>query len=375
MKVYPVPNRNRPVRIVASLSFVRLALASLALSVTVGCSLDQSQAPTPDQEVPSFTREGTGKAFTWRKLAGPPTDAPIGLSFSAHAPGSRYVYAASMPDYGSGRLFRFDLRTDRWEEVATTKWPIGKFRRLILDPINERLITYWDGLGQAYTVSVRGGAWVPLGNSGNSEEYYEGYAFWNPFSRSVNHFAGYGFFTFKNTLWELTATGSWSALLTNGAGPDPRFGTRALAVDKLRNMAYIGEQARGAAGNSDDLWQLDLTTRTWKQLVPVNASTFRRVGSGLASVSPLANELVRFGGRGLTPGSPFSAPELLVFDLARNAEDFVVVRTSGTPPEPREGPGVFFDQPRRRVIVVSGFGANGYLDDVWAVDYPRSPIE
>ena len=372
-KVRDVPNRNTPVRIASRPSFVRLALASLALAVTVGCNVDQSLAPSADQEKPSLIREGQAKPFTWRKLAGPPAATP-GLASTAHAPGSRYVYAAFMPDYGVGRLFRFDLETDRWEEVATTNWPIGKYRRLILDPVNQRLITYWDGLGQAYAVSVRGGAWLPIGNSGNSEEYYEGYSFWNPLSRSVNHFAGYGFFTFKSTLWELTSTGSWSALPTSGTGPAPRFGTRALAVDKLRNQAYIGEQVRGAAGNSDDLWQLDLATRTWKELIPLNASVFRRVGSGLTSVSPLANQLVRFGGHELTPGDPFSAPDLLVFDLARNAEDFVVVRTSGTPPEPRVGPGVFFDHPRRRVVVVSGFGANGWLDDVWAVDYPRSPI-
>lgn len=344
-------------------------LAAAALMVLAGCGPDATTPSVPTTFSPEMST-AAGNAFSWRKLAGPPTGTIVNLSYSAHVPRSRYIYAGFFPDYGVGRLFRFDLETDRWAEISTSGWPSGKYRHFVIDEINGRLVTFWDGLGQAWAVGLEGGAWFPVGAAGEGQEYYEGYAFWNPVSKAVSRFAGYGFFTFKNTLWELGTNGSWNLIPTAAPKPSPRFGSRAQTVDRAKLRAYFAEESRGAAGLSDDLWELDLTTLQWRNLIPLDASPFRRIGSGLTSLAPMSSDLLRFGGQEAVFGSSVHYNDVLLY--RPGATDYVRVATTGTPPEPRRHPGVFFDWARQRVVVIGGAGPGGSFDDVWELRLPRS---
>ena len=339
--------------------------AALGLATLAGCGREIGSGPVAAAKRPvALIGRRTGP-LTWKKLAGSPTGGYVGLSFSAHAQGERYIYAGAMPDDAPGRLFRFDLDRNRWEEIPTTSWPIGKYRHFVLDRLKNRLIVHWDGLGQAYAVSTRGGAWHPVGSSANSEEYYEAYLFWNPRTQAMNVFGGYGSSTMKNTLWEHGPSGEWHPVATRGPAPSPRLGGRAIAVDEVWGKVYLGEESGG-----DDLWELDLGTRTWRQLLGLNQSAHRRHGSGMTVTYPLAHELLRFGGKDVAMTDPPSFRDVLVYDL-RKKGDWVQLETRGTPPEPRVSPGVFFDSRHGRVIVLGGIGVNGYFDDVWELSYPN----
>ncbi|MGE0552570.1 MAG: hypothetical protein AB7R55_03985 [Gemmatimonadales bacterium] len=349
----------------------KLAQRAAALAVAIllaGCSQDSLTEPESGTTPPLADFERGGDPYRWTKLA----DAPEaladlggpGIGYSAYSEGSRYVYAMAGTDYIEGQLYRFDLKADRWERLRAEAWPIGKYRKLLHDPINRRLITYWDGLGQIYWIPETGGAWRALGSQPNSDSYYEAYPFWNPVEQRPFVFAGYGFGTFKNLLWRGLGDG-WLVVPTQGTAPDVRFGGRSVAVDVAHGRVFFAEQRRGAAGNSDDLWQLSLEAYAWTNLIPLATGAHQRVSSGLGYISRF-DQLLRVGGH--DPSDPTVVyTDVLAYDLERPGSDYFVVPTAGTPPPARTEPGVFYDPARRRVIVVSGSCCN----DVWALSYPR----
>ena len=301
---------------------------------------------------------------------------PIGLNAYTLAPALGVVFAANMEDYTGGSLWKLDLTTDTWSQLPAASWPIGKFRRLIYDPTTHQILTFWDGLGQVYSIPETGGAWAPQGSTGNSDLYYEGYAFFDPLSSRLAVFAGYGFGTWKNLLWEWSlASNSWLDVTPGGTSPEPRFGsgTSGVAVDATGNRVFLGQRSHGGApGNYDDLWRLDLTTNTWTNLIAPSTGPDARIGSGLAYSGQSAT-LYRFGGCGLTiagPGCPDFHSDFLMAKPDITPVTWVEMPQFGPTPPARMVPGLFVDVPRNRVVLVSGLSATRWEDDVWAYYLP-----
>jgi hypothetical protein len=305
----------------------------------------------------------------WTQLQPPGGGPPSRDLYSVHAPDLHAVFVGTMSDYQQGVLWRLNLATDTWAQVPAGNWPIGKYRQLVYDSPNRRLMTYWDGRGQVYAISVDGGSWYPVGTSSNSDEYYEAFTFFNPVSQRLTVFAGYGFSTFKNLLWEWNASSNtWVSLTQSAQRPEPRFGIRpsAVAIDTARQIAYLGQRSLGAGvGNHDDLWSLDLTTRTWTNVIPASVTPEARLASAFA-LEHQQNRLFRFGGVSLY-GLQVSE-DFVVAQLGTATTGWTPVMTAGASPAPRYHAGMFYDQPRSRLILVGGRGANGWLSDVWTFD-------
>ena len=286
---------------------------------------------------------------------------PTDMSIWAQAPELQAVFAARLVDYSTGTLWRFDLATDTWTQLPATNWPNGKYRKLIYDGPRHRLLTYWDGIGQVYTLPEPGGAWTAEGSSGNSDEYYEGYGFLNPVTGRLAVFAGYGFGTWKNLFWEWDGTGNqWLNLPLAGAVPDPRFG-QAVAVDPDAKRAFLGQRSLGAAaGNYDDLWVVNLQTYAFTNLIGPNTGPDARIGSAMAYAGT-THTLYRFGGLTLYGFQPTA--DFVSAKPDAGSVSWAPMPTSAVAPGPRSGGGLVFDARRNRLVLISG--------DLWFYNLPN----
>ncbi|HEY3288168.1 MAG TPA: Ig-like domain-containing protein [Gemmatimonadaceae bacterium] len=328
----------------------------------------------PGQAIMTVTSEGVSATATvtvpalWRLLASR-SAVPAAITASAYSAASDAIFAAEMPDGAVGSLWRFDLGTQRWTRLTANGWPMGKYRKLIYDAARHRLLTYWDGLGQVYSIPETGGTWTAEGATGNSDQYYEGYAFMNPVSGRLSLFAGYGWGSFRNTLWEWNGSNAWLAITTSGAVPEPRFGAQTnVVVDAAGARAFLTQRWLGATeGMYDDLWVLNLRTYAFRNLIPPNTGSDARGGSGMA-YDPVSGTLYRYGGMTLHGFVTTS-------DFVRSRPDDASVRwqampTAATSPGPRYLPGLHYDVLRRRLILVSGLTGSGWGSDVWAYPAP-----
>lgn len=304
----------------------------------------------------------------WRLLAS--TDAGRrGLSGIAHDVQGQAVFAAAMPDFASGSLWRFDLATDTWRQLRADAWPIGKYRKLVHDPVNRRLLTFWDGIGRVYAIPDTGGAWSSIGGDPNRETHYEGFAFWDPVAERLTHFAGYGWFAFRDELTQFDAsTGAWVVRSQSAARPAPTFGfPNVTTLDAARGRIFLGGRWRGATGGEhDDLWALELATGAWTNIVPASTGADSRVGSGFAFEAGTAT-LYRFGGIAMG-GAAYDAT-LRRLGVDAPAPTWETIVPSGSAPSPRYMPALIHDAPRHRLVLVSGVNA-GWIDDVWAYHLP-----
>ncbi len=337
----------------------------LTAALTVACSSDQVTSS-------SFARSdfnvGTAAAPAhWNQLASSGAG-PVGIVSSVYSPEGDAIIAGNMPDYGQGALWRFDLKTNQWSQIPAMNWPYGKYRNIVYDPTRRQIFTYWNGLGQVYGIPEAGGTWTPQGSATNSDEYYEGYAFFNPVSKRLTQFAGYGFFTFKDLLWEWNGT-SWNSLAQGSPRPEGRFGGP-VALDVNGAHAFIAGRSRGACcgGNYDDLWSLNLRTNTWTSLIGPFTDSTARLGTALVWV-PRSKQLYRFGG--CTPLNDFGTCTVFRDELSVAVPGAPQVRWERLPagsiaPSGRFLAGLHFDLHRNRLLLVSGFANGSWQDDVWA---------
>ncbi|MBL8984076.1 MAG: hypothetical protein JNL26_17960, partial [Gemmatimonadetes bacterium] len=279
-----------------------------------------------------------------------------------------------LPDFASGELWRFSLRTHRWKRLRADNWPQGKYRRLIHDPSRNLLRTYWDGGGQVYTIPDTGGTWSPEGGAANNDTHYEAYAFMNPLTSQLMLFGGYGFSTFRDDLqaWDGTA---WALVGQSAARPEARFGTGtgSVAVDAAGGRAFMGQRHQGIQpGNYDDLWMLRLSDYVWTNLIPATTDSTARLLSAMA-YAPHSRRLYRFGGclPINDPGfcSSYSG-ETRIANPAAARVRWETLRDGARSPSPRALAGLFFDPVRLRLVLVSGHGADGWQDDVWVRTLP-----
>lgn len=303
------------------------------------------------------------------QLVAPRGAVPAYLTASAYAAGSDAIFAAEMPDFGTGSLWRFDLATHAWTRLTASGWPIGKYRKLIYDSARRRLVTYWDGLGQVFSIPEAGGTWTPDGASGNSDQYYEAYAFHNPVSNRLSVFGGYGLGTFKNTLWEWNGSNAWIPTAVSGPVPLPRFGAQSnVVVDETSSRAFFTQRWLGETpGMGDDLWVLDLRSYVFRNLILHYTGPDARGGSGMA-YDLRTRTLYRYGGmtlHGLTVTSDFVRATPDAASVSWSA-----MPTSASSPGVRYQPGLHYDQARRRLLLVSGFDGATWVGDVWTYQLP-----
>jgi hypothetical protein len=313
---------------------------------------------------------------TWTTLVSK-ADAPgAPIFWCTNAPTDNALYAIlGNGDYQPFTLWKFDLATDTWSQISTTNYPIGKYRQIVHDAVNHRILTFWDGRGQAYAVNESGGSWALVGSTGNSDEYYGSASFWNPVTGKLTAFDGYGFFAWKNTLASFDATTSaWSLETQSSVKPSPRFAATS-AVDESGNAFFINSGEGYPTGSQfdgkyvyNDLWKLDLTTNTWTQVIAHDGNPSPTIGAGMDYV-PSKNAVYRFGGSH-GAGDPNYLADLQVADLDEADPAWAGATALGSAPTPRNSPMVFYDSPRERLLVVAGYLLSGGVKlDVYSLRF------
>lgn len=322
--------------------------------------------------LPSATPCREGAVLAWNLLGAASTSGGAAVQ-SVISLQSNAIFTSDGPDYGPGRVWRIDLASNQPTELPSLGYPYGKYRQLVHDPVRATLISYWDGLGQAFEMPDVGGTWTPVGSSsGNSEEYYEAAAFWNPATQAVNVWGGYGFGSFKNTLWSLDATsGAWSLLPASGSLPWGRI-QPSSTVDATGQRLFItggegsssGQQSAPDQQRLSDLWSLDLVSMQWTNLIPVGQGA--AAYQGPIAYVPGEDAIYRFG------GSTNGALTNQLFRVALNSPSpaFIPATVYGTLPAPRTSFGLHYDAPRHRLVLVSGNNGAGYLNDLWELRLP-----
>ena len=355
------------------LRWKRLAGLAAGSALAAACAGDTGARVLSTEVASAELDVAPASASDWRQLASRGSGPTI-VNASAYVARLEAVVAAFMPDYGAGELWGFSLKTNRWRRLRADQWPQGKYRRLVHDPARRRLMTYWDGLGQVYSIPDTGGTWSPDGAAGNQDHYYEAYSFFNPLTQRLNVFGGYGLFTFKDQWWEWDGT-NWSEPPSSVTRPEPRFGngTSSVAVDSSRMRAYLGQRSLGTApGNHDDLWGIDLRTGNWRKLIPATTDSTARIMSALA-FDTRTGRLYRFGGCApITDPGLCSAPsnDLRVALPSSASVSWKFVPETGPGPSARYLSGLYVDAARRRLILVSGHGVDGWQDDIWVRHLP-----
>jgi hypothetical protein len=321
------------------------------------------------QPAPSNVSCREGALLSWQSLG---ASSIGGAAFhSTYAEPLHAIFVSNGPDYGPGHVWRIDLTNDQLTELPSLNYPFGKYRQLVFDEANNRLVTYWDGLGQAYSLPVAGGSWAPVGTSGNSDAYYEGAAFWNPVDGRVSFWGGYGLGRFRDTFWSLDpTTGSWSSVAPAGLAPWPRI-VPLVAVDRSANRLFLtsGEGSSNGAQFDPtqqflgDLWSLDLATHQWTNIIPVGAPP---VYGGPIAYVPAERALYRFGGY----SGGVLTDALFRVDLSASTPTFEPITVYGARPFPRYGNGFYYDAQKARLVLVSGNDGVGYLNDLWQLQLP-----
>ncbi len=245
----------------------------------------------------------SGIAQTWDLLI-PPNDYDVSrLNFSNTAFDQKSSTFYSVYKTGSiSTVQSFNLSSNTVSIIPTTNQPPVDLFTFTYDYTNKRLIANRAGRENLYAVSINGGAWTQIGTGSNDAESYGGQFFWNSSNNSLGFFGGYGYFSTHNWVWENNK--SWYSPYRNNticdnSNPAKRNGFGYALGAPNSNKIFIFSGMGNCSGNQresscslgspwatdigiycwlKDLWQLDLTNHTFKNILPVNSSSISKEG-------------------------------------------------------------------------------------------------
>ena len=202
----------------------------------------------------------------------------------------------------------------------------------ILHPETRELwIIKGGGRGEVFSLDLDAGKIKSLGGGPNTERNYGGGTYWNPITRRVGTFGGYGHFAARNDRSEFNpVSGRWIELegdQRSNAKPWRRDVRVALTPDGNGRRIYLaggsgspsgrqGERVPGLRGfngqfhNLDDVWELNLEKNSWRKLVPLGHLDPQRLRAMV--YHPLLKGLVIFNGIRLGSDQPGEPSALLL---------------------------------------------------------------
>lgn len=197
-------------------------------------------------------------------------------------------------------VFVFDLNTNTVQTLSSVGAPAGSLSTYAFDFTNNRLIANRVGRETVYSMPASGGSWSVIGNGSFDEDSYGCTSFWNPITNRFGFFSGYGYYSVKNWVWESTSS-AWTNpyVNNNGCNPPKRVGAQlARNADGRKLFIFSGQGScdgvqtasscsLGAPWATDvgvycwlrDIWELDLSTYTFRNVLPVNAASVVKQGS------------------------------------------------------------------------------------------------
>jgi gliding motility-associated-like protein len=196
------------------------------------------------------------------------------------------------------RFYVFDLNTNSVQTLESTS-PPGEIYDYTYDFTNSRIIGTRVGRDRMFSIPLTGGTWSPFGNGSFDAESYGCATYWNPVSRRPGFFGGYGFFSVKNWVWENNGNAGWQNVFANTSNCIPPKRTGQIARNKVGDKLFIFSGQGSCDGNQfanscslsqpwatdvgifcwlKDLWELDLNTYTFKNILPPNSPSIVNEG-------------------------------------------------------------------------------------------------
>jgi hypothetical protein len=168
---------------------------------------------------------------------------------------------------------------------------------------------------------------------------------------------------YHNDAWLLsldTAAGyRWHALDLTGA-PPPRGGHASIYDQSHSRVLVFG--GKDASGIRSDLWQLDVPTRTWSQVLPNGAWPAARAWfSGF--YHPTRNSMIIFGG-----GDGGTGTRNDVWELDLDSLKWRQLSPSGTSPSGRSSYNAGLSIEQNMLVIISGHNGYSIVDEEWGLD-------
>jgi hypothetical protein len=281
----------------------------------------------------------------------------INLSETAYDRINNYVY--SLFKQGSNLItYRFNLNNNSVSNIVTTNIP-NNVSTFTYDYSNNRLIAGRTGRDIISAVPANGGDWSQIGNGSFDAESYGSQYYWNSNNQKTGFFGGYGFFYVRNWIWENGSSWTNSFANNNNCGiniPAKRVTQLALGKPNTNKIYFFSGQGSctgqqtvsscnlGSPWATDvgvfcwlkDLWELDLNTQTFNNILPVNSSSITKEGNFVYNYTE--NSFYIVGGYSPSPtyNSNFGnvtnyETSILKYDPTINS-GFIPFVVQGTPP-------------------------------------------
>lgn len=197
------------------------------------------------------------------------------------------------------KIIRFDLKSNTVTSVTANNWP-GDYTEFTYDYTNKRIICWRGGRDSVYAIPDTGGNWTAIGPGAIDREMFGSSAYWNPLNRQVGLYGGYGFNQVKSWIFEHDGT-IWQQRKPNPAIDSvPPKGGNIVGVNGDGTKLYLfsgqgnysGDELSGSCSLGSpwatsggmycwlkDLWELDLSTYQFKNILPVNNASIQYEGA------------------------------------------------------------------------------------------------
>lgn len=157
--------------------------------------------------------------------------------------------------------------------------------------------------------------------------------------------------------------------------PPGRARGMAIYDSQNDNMVIFGGRSRatasGAYTNHNDVWALNLETRTWQELTVESGPVPTARSNPAGGYNAVTGELVVFGGNSSTSGLSFS-PHRDVWAFSLENRTWRKIPAQGSAPEARLFHAAAVDSEGKRLFVYGGGDAGAwtgpFLGDLWVMD-------
>lgn len=197
------------------------------------------------------------------------------------------------------KILRYDLKTNTISAIPATNWP-GDYTEFTYDYTNKRLLCWRGGRDIVFAMPETGGSWTAIAPGSIDRETNGSSVYWNPLKQQPGLYGGYGFNAVKSWVFENDGT-AWqerkpnpavdstppkggNIVSTNGDGTKLYLfsGQGNYSGDELTGTCTLGSPWATAGGMFcwlRDLWEFDMATYTFKNILPVNNQSIQYEGA------------------------------------------------------------------------------------------------
>ncbi|MES2005125.1 MAG: gliding motility-associated C-terminal domain-containing protein [Bacteroidota bacterium] len=197
------------------------------------------------------------------------------------------------------RIIRYDLKTNTVVSVPADNWP-DDYTEFTYDYTNKRLLCWRGGRDIVYAIPDNGGSWTTIGAGAIDRECFGSSVYWNPITKQVGLYGGYGFNAVKSWIYENDGLGWLERKPNPPIDSVPPKGGNIVGVNGDGTKLYLfsgqgnysGDELSGSCSLGSpwatsggmfcwlrDLWELDLTTYKFTNILPVNNASIRYEGA------------------------------------------------------------------------------------------------